>query len=297
MDNCRDFVYFINSQGKRAVLSSPDNRNYWELRGRSGFTAPEVDLFSEKYASGSTKYYGKALKPRNMTMQMVCVGESTAERDRIFFEMVDTLVDAVGAGEGQLWVKRSDGSMVYISCVYSGGMNIVEQYHKFHKFSLSFYAADPWFYGAEKDFDLHDILGSSPGSETLQITVTNGFHADMVCRFTWEAMVSTRYIYDGYIENLATGKKIAFPIVDDAPPLYIDEKLTVDFDPEHLEAYIETTTGTYRNGTFAIDWLNTDRDFLLVPGDNIMDFNNCGSSVYSLFTQGHMFVKPRFMSA
>ena len=54
-------VYFVNSQGKKTVLSSPDNHNYWEVRGRRGFTATDVDLFTQKYASGKTKYVGKTL--------------------------------------------------------------------------------------------------------------------------------------------------------------------------------------------------------------------------------------------
>ena len=176
-------------------------------------------------------------------------------------------------------------------------MNIVEQYQKFHKFSLSFYAADPWFYGAEKDFKISEMIGQGSGDEYYQFTITNGFHTNMVCRFSWEPQDSYAKLYESVIKNLTTGQKITFPDSQYAPPIYQGEKFTVDFDPDHLEAYIETTTGTYKNGTLVIDWLNTDRDFLLVPGDNIMDFNDCTMPIYSWSTDGHMYVKPRFMSA
>ena len=146
MDNGNDLVYFVNSQGKKAVLSSPTNRNYWELRGRTGFTAPELDLFYERFASGKTVYFGKSLKPRNPTMKMVCVGRNSAERDRIFFEMVDTLMDVDETAEGKLYLKRYDGVMVYLNCVYSGGLSITEQYQKLHMFTLEFFAADPLYY-------------------------------------------------------------------------------------------------------------------------------------------------------
>lgn len=146
MDNGNDLVYFVNSQGAKVVLSSPANRNYWELRGRTGFTAPEVDLFYEKFASGKTKYFGKSYKPRSPQMKMVCVGRNSAERDKLFFDMLDTLLDGDSQEEGKLYIKRYDGVMVYLNCVYSGGMNITEQYKKLHMFTLEFFAADPLYY-------------------------------------------------------------------------------------------------------------------------------------------------------
>lgn len=146
MDNGNDLVYFVNSAGKKAILSSPDNRHLWELRGRTGFTAPQYDLFYEKFASGKTHYFGKSLKPRTPTMKMVCVGKDSAERDRVFFNMVDILMDINETTEGKLYLKRFDGVMVYLNCVYSSGLDITEEYKKLHKFTLEFFAADPLYY-------------------------------------------------------------------------------------------------------------------------------------------------------
>lgn len=141
-----DLVYFVNSQGETVYLSSPGNRNYFELMGRTGFTAPELDIFSEKYANGKTRYFGKAIKPRTCRMNMVVRGKDQAERDKVFFDMIDILLDVAGGEEGRLYVKGSDGSLVYLNCVYSSGLKVTEQYKTLQKFALEFYAADPWFY-------------------------------------------------------------------------------------------------------------------------------------------------------
>ena len=148
-------VYFVNSQGKKTVLSSPENRNYWELRGRRGFAAPDVDLFTQKFASGRTKFFGKTLKPRTCSLQLICKGKDTAELDKIFFDMLDTLLDNGSEAEGKLFLKRSDGTPVRLNCVYSGGMNVEEQYRRFRIFPVEFYAADPLFY-YDKVYEIRD---------------------------------------------------------------------------------------------------------------------------------------------
>ena len=148
-------VYFVNSQGKKTVLSSPGNRNYWELRGRRGFAAPEIDPFTQKFASGKVKFFGKTLKPRTCSLQMICKGKDTAEMDRVFFGMLETLIDNGSDQEGKLCLKRSDGTPVYLNCVYSGGMNVEEQYRRFRSFSVEFYAADPLFY-SDKVYTIDD---------------------------------------------------------------------------------------------------------------------------------------------
>ena len=211
MDNC-DLVYFVNSQGKRAVLSSPDNPNYWELRGRSGFTAPDVDIFTKKFASGAVKYLGKVLKPRTCSMKMVCIGKDTAERDQIFFEMLDTLLDYKGEGEGKLYVKRSDGSIYYLNCVYSGGMNIVEQYQKFHLFTLSFYAADPLFYASAKY--------QFSGSDGI-LMVKNPFDYTLwpVLHFDDKPQNTATPADHPTITNTTTNKSIVLTSTDDDPQL------------------------------------------------------------------------------
>lgn len=268
MDNGNDFVYFVNSQGKRAVISSPENRNYWELVGRSGFTAPEVDIFSEKYASGAVKYFGRALRPRTCSMKMVCVGDSTAERDKVFYDLVNVLMDPDGAGEGTLYVRRSDGSMAELHCVYSGGLNIVEQYRRLHLFNLTFYATDPWFYGTEKSYYVWQIYYYG---NPLVIDAKPG----MICRITYSGFTQPYQPRAGYIENTTTGKKVTY--VDRSatvPNLPGYSNLVIDFNPRDPSMLLYTQDGKIHDGCIYFDLENTDMDFGLVPGQNTIDFSN-----------------------
>jgi hypothetical protein len=123
------------------------------MAGRYGFSAPEVEIFTKKFASGKTMYFGKALRPRTCGLRMICTGKDSAERDRLFFDMLDVLLDADGTGEGKLYVRSSGGRMLCLNCVYSSGMRIAREYRNLSRFTVEFYAADPWFYYYEK-FDL-----------------------------------------------------------------------------------------------------------------------------------------------
>ena len=158
-----DLIYFVNSRGKTTYLATPNNRNCFVLAGRYGFSAPEVDIFTQKFVSGKTEFFGKALKPRTCGLQMLVRGKDQAERDNIFYSMLDVLLDADGEGEGKLYVKRSDGSMVCLNCIYSSGMRAADQYKNFRSFAVEFYAADPWFYVERKnniytdELDINDV--------------------------------------------------------------------------------------------------------------------------------------------
>lgn len=276
MDNGNDFVYFVNSQGKRAALSSPENRNYWELIGRTGFTAPDVDIFTEKYSSGAVKYYGRTLQPRVCSMNMVCVGDSTAERDKVFFEIVDILMDTEGNGQGTLYVKRSNGSTVHLNCVYSGGMNITEEYRHLHKFAIEFYAADPWFYGSEKVYRVNQIRDYQDGILTL-----DDVNPGAVGRFTLGPSVTWISLVGGYIVNNTTSKKFTFAGDSvNQVPFAPGNLLTFDFNPRDPQITALSSDGKISNGSKYFNIQNTDLDFGFVPGQNVIDFTNLGGTAY-----------------
>ena len=267
MDNCGDLVYFVNSQGRKAVLSSPENQNYWELRGRSGFTAPEVENFSVQMASGITKYFGKTLKPRICTMKMVCTGKNTAERDRIFFDMLDVLLDVSGTGEGKLYVKRSDGATVWLRCVYSDGMNIIEQYQKLHLFTLTFFACDPWFYGAEKKYSLDGLLNSP-----YTIKVSNQTKNDMQVKLLVNNNDHT-WSFNGRISNQKNGSVIKFKNVS----TYKNFEASFNRYDEYYRL-TDYYSGDSVDGRHLLDWLETDPEFCIVPGDNIISGSSFSAS-------------------
>ena len=146
MDKAFDSLTFENAAGKRVILSSQNISQYWELRGRSGFTAPDVKLITEKYVNGNERIVNRIVSPRTVRINMIVTGKTTAICDRIFFDMVDVLMDTSKGEVGKLYVTRSDGRVVILNCAYSGGMNIKEEYTNFHRFTLEFYASDPWFY-------------------------------------------------------------------------------------------------------------------------------------------------------
>lgn len=271
MDNIGDLVYFVNSQGKRVVLSSSENRNYWELRGRTGFTAMEVDIFTEKYADGTTKYFGKALKPRNCSMKMICVGKNSAERDNLFFGMVDTLMDVWGTGEGKLYVRKTDGTLAWLNCVYSGGMNAVEQYKKFKMFTLSFYAADPFFY--TKIAYTYKTGEIDDGSFTIENPTDKNL---------WPYMFfaqSFRLSEIPMIENLNTEKEIIFNTGWETGSYIRWFDVDIYTDPDKRGIYgIKRQNGEYYPYGPIPQMLNnsdvSQLNFPLVPGENVISYTN-----------------------
>ena len=173
MPNVFEALSYVNPSGKTVLISDTSVTKYWELRGRSGFSAPDVELITQRYANGMTKVLKRFVKPRTVRINMILVGDTTAERDQYFAEMVRDLIDIGGGNEGKLYVTRSDGTQVYLNCTYSSGMNVVDEYRKFHRFTLEFYAADPYFY---KDRSSVTLIENASGTSTISsgdITVVN----------------------------------------------------------------------------------------------------------------------------
>lgn len=277
-----DFIYFVNSQGKRAVISSERNKSYWEIGSRSGFAAPDVKLFTEQMASGTVKYFGKALKPRTGSLNMICKGKSSAERDRIFGDMLNVLLDVEGTKEGRLYLRRSDGAMVYLKCVYSGGMNIVDEYKKFRKFTLEFYAADPTYYFDGTVYNWQNDGLNYENNYPGQIVVNNLSEYDTAFKmllfdFTTDDPIEhgseqnrSQWQLKGTFTNETTGKKITFRDKDEDdnqiwnPSPY---RLVVDFTRQGSSIYLEDINGK-RAAARCVDFENTDLDFCAVRGIN-----------------------------
>jgi len=264
----RDLVYFVNSKGKTAFLSTPDSKNYWEMKGRSGFTAPQIDNFYEKFASGNAVYFGKALKPRHCSMKMLCKGRNSEECDRVFYNMLSVLLDADGSGEGRLYIKRPNAERLYLNCVYSGGMDIAEQYRKYKKFSIEFFAANPWFYAVKKSCTLYDMTQTNP-RYTLQYTNPTNVNQIFELNFCnperdWGIQRS--------IVNASTEKKLTFVNTTIFPNEDFDKKysLYARFEQDRIDIRMNGSDGTKKDGTSVFDWNNTDKDFYIIPGENII---------------------------
>lgn len=143
-------VSYITADGDEIFLSMKGNRNFWEMYGRFGFGAPGIKTEDREYANGTTRTLAAILQPRECGLQMVVTGNSNRERDAYFFDIISRLVQT-GAKDnwGKLKVRRTNGTDVYLNCLYTGGIEAVtEQYWNHHKFTLNFHAGDPYFYDA-----------------------------------------------------------------------------------------------------------------------------------------------------
>ena len=300
MGNIRS-IYFINSQGERADLYFSLSPWFWEMGHRRGFTAPEVELYKQKYANGTTKVLKKKPKPRTVSMKMIAMGSSRSERDAVFFDMVAKLIDLSGDGKnGRLYVMRSDGTEVYLNCVYSSGLDIEEQYRKYHTFTLEFYGADPYFYKdapntvievpASQKLTLGDdlFLGTHTLGETSGTAsgiVTNTGSAPL------QPVIKVIGVYGGItIKNNTTGAEIALTniAVPDGWTLVIDTR-----DDTKDIYMLDTEGGTHPAGQY-LDWENLDFDFDIASGENDIMFNVAEGS----YTDSILFeMAERYLSA
>ena len=142
------YVSYITYLGDEIVLSCEDYKQWWECYGREGFSAPKLDPVTREYADGMIDTLAVVMKPRKLTLQMVVSADSSQERDQVIADMASRLIQ-LGSRKswGRLKIMRSDGTFVYIDCVYSGGMDAIAQnLPHLQKFSLQFYAGNGYFY-------------------------------------------------------------------------------------------------------------------------------------------------------
>ena len=275
-------LIYENASGNRVILSDRSVSANWELIGRSGFSAPEVELITQKYINGQTRVIGRIIKPRTVKINMVLTGTSAAKRDSLFFSMVEKLIDAGGGEIGKLWITRSDGSVVYLNCAYSSGLKITEQYRKLHKFTLEFYAEDPYFYSQEIEF-------SVPAADRQPFTLGNNLYLETWCldyeNISGSAIVNNPYIsqadpvfeipdarYTLTITNNSVGKSCGFRSLD----LTDGDDLIIDTRERSRSAIIIRKDGTVETAVGNLSWSNYSLSVPLIPGDNAVIFNTVG---------------------
>ena len=289
MDNFESLT-FVNSSGQEVYLSNPDITRWWELRGRAGFTAPEIEIISQKYANNVTKILKRLIQPRTVSVNMVLTGASTAERDTVFFEMVSRLMDVEGGATGKLYVRRSDGMVVYLNCAYSSGLSIIEEYRKFHKFTLEFYAPDPYFY---KDLEDTSIEVHEGNYLTLSDSLMVGnYH--MIGEFLSEG---SGVIDNTGTENLQpvirlqgvsgsitiTNAESGYSIAISNLYMTAGQTLVIDTRDDSKNIYIENPDGTTIQAGQYLEWNITDYEFPIIPGENHISYvGSLGSVVEKL---------------
>jgi hypothetical protein len=214
---------------------------------------------------------------------MVVTGETTAKRDAVFFNMVEQLIDADGGDIGKLYVTRSDGSVVILNCTYSSGLRVTDEYRKFHRFTLEFYAEDPYFYSdpytQEIDSIQSNILTLAQdlylGMWTLGTGVVSGTG---IITNPVQQNIEPIYSIAGVrssliITNETTGKAIGFKDLEMA----VGDTVVIDTREKIRSAYIRHSNGSTDSIMDKIDWSNEELSLPLVPGDNTISVSGYGA--------------------
>ena len=252
---------YENAAGIQTILSSRSVSSYWELGGRSGFSAPTIELITQKYVNGAEKIIGRIVKPRTVKINMVVTGGSRAKRDALFFDMIAKLMDTSKGETGRLYVTRSDGKTVILNCAYSSGLNVADQYRKLQKFTLEFYASDPYFYAStmpqtvpatdidvktlSEDLYLDDswCLGDGICSGIGQVDNPSDLPVEPVISITGARKTLQ-------ITNQTAGWSINLSGMD----LAGTDRLVIDAREKSKDIYIVHADGTTESGLQYLDW-------------------------------------------
>jgi len=272
-------ISFINSKNEEISLCNYETtKDLIELWGRTGFEAPLVTYIDEESADGHIATIGVKINARDVSINMVVVGGSEAQRDSVFHNLINKIFEyGTGSVWGKLKLSRSDGSFVYLNCIYAGGIDeIVEQYTKFHKFVLRFHASDPFFYDEDftefifSDTEQHGLyLGDvyfgdiylQGGANTAVLNINN---TGQVCYpvITIVGPAKTISLY-----NVTTGKTLA---MDSAFELADEEVLTIDCR-DRLRSIILAQYGQGDEDITSSMALGSTLVFPINPGLNVIE--------------------------
>ena len=147
-DKIYPYLSYVTADGNEVVLSCDGYRDAWECYGREGFGGLPLKQITRQYSDGASDTVAMIPEPRVMTINMVAVGNSTAKRDEILRNIISGLVQ-IGSSTnwGKLKLMRSDGKMLAIDCVYTGGLDeIVNELPYIQQFTLEFFSGNGYFY-------------------------------------------------------------------------------------------------------------------------------------------------------
>lgn len=294
-------LVYVNAKGIRTVLSDRAIKTHFELGGRTGFTAPEVELITQKYFDGTTKILKRQMQPRTVTISMIVKGKTEYQRDALFFQMINQLMDISEGEVGRLYVKRSDDSIVYLNCAYTSGLSVTEDYRRFQQFTLEFFAADPYFYRdleivpitlpPEAKLTLRDrlllgtghVLGETSG-EGYGIVKNNGYESIL-------PVIKAKRINGTFrITNETTHQTLALNnIVTEA-----DQTLVIDIRGNTKSIKIVNPDGSWISAGQYLDWSNINMEFEIASGENYISF----AAGVGSYTEGiELEMSERFLSA
>lgn len=276
LEQVYESLIYENASGVRTILSDRSVSSLWELRGRTGFSAPDVELITQKYINGQTKIVGRIIKPREVSVNMVVIGQSIAKRDAVFFQMIEALIDVDGGDIGKLYIKRSDGSTVYLNCAYASGLRVTEEYKLFHRFTLTFYAEDPYFYSQDVVETVTLTQTGTPITLGEDLTL-NGWCLDWTTNVSGEGTIENPFSHEATPVYRIAGFRTDLTISNGNKSLSFDDLdmeqsdvIVIDTRERYKAAYILHPDGTRTDILGNLVWTDADLSLSLAPGNNMI---------------------------
>ena len=292
-------VIYENSRGVQTVLDG-EIAPWREVMGRTGCGVPPVKYSETTYANGVTETTSVSMLSRDVSLFFWMEGFDKAERIAAFRALKLKLLE-VGKKNtwGKLKFRCSDGTWVYLNCIYSGGLSSeTEADARFQNFVLDFHSADPLFYS-----DSESEINLTPTAATaLKMSFQFGVGVKMrgVRSSVYQHMINLNSFmaYPDIVivgpasgiqfENVATGKKIYFKSTF---ALVSGETLTISTRPLYQKVEKTDTAAVVTDVTAQLAAGATLR-WALVNGDNLIKVSITGmtedTSCTLIYREGHL---------
>lgn len=275
-------LVYENPSGVQTILSSPAMTTYWEVGNRKGFTAPQVRIITQKYVNGNVRIVNTIKEPRTVSVTMILTGKTEASRDKYFHDMVDRLMDTAKGDIGKLYIMRSDGLKVHLNCAYVSGLDVVNQYKNLSKFTLEFYAADPYFYGVES---VQSVEFTDGDALTLSDTLTLGqwcldwgdLSATQLLTNKLYGAIDPVYEIAGSRKNIMLrNASVRTSIEFDDLNMVSSDTLVIDTRERYKRAYIRHADGSESTAMGSLRWKTISLSLPVPPGESYLSVESIG---------------------
>lgn len=292
-------VIYENSLGIQTILEG-EIAPWHEVMGRAGCGAPPVQYSETTYANGITETTGISIKPRDVSLFFWLDAYDEDQRKQDFRALKLKLVE-IGKKNtwGKLKFRCSDGTWVYLNCIYAGGLNEeAEVDARFRSFVLDFHSSDPLFYSdTAKSVDLTPTanvalkmpfrMGKNVQLRGIRSSVYQ--HRLVLNSFLAYPEISVMGPASGIIfENTRTGKSIYFR---DGFQIVTGETLTISTRPMYQKVEKKDVNGIVTDETSQLGAGATLR-WHLVNGDNIIRVSVTGMTEETTceltYREGHL---------
>lgn len=279
---------YINARGEEIILDNTERTFLGELYGREGVEAPKLSYSEVRYADGSTEILAVNLEPREVTFYFSAPIENRHLEEKLE-EVKQRLIQTGSRPDnwGKLKIRRRDGLLLYLNCVYTGGIDeLVRKNNVSVNFSVSFRGEDPLFYtDFEQTYTIRQddrsgylFMGADlfMSSSLYMMSAQGNTGSDL---FINGDLIYPKIIINGPAENISlvngtTGRKIALA---STVTLDMNEKITITTAKRQRTI---TKTDKYGVTTNLVPKLTADSslNWWLTRGTNDIQFNNSATT-------------------